>query len=222
MDEISLRDILFTLRSKWWIIIIITVVITSGVFIYSSYFITPMYSSDTTLYVGRNIEGDGSTTYNDLLLGDRLVADYRELVRSRRVTSMTIDKLSLSDMTSARLMSRISVASKSNTRIITITVQDEDPNTARDIANTVANIFKEEVIEIMEVQNVQIIDEAVLNRNPVKPNIRMNTAIGLVLGLMLGVFIVFLIEYLDTSIKNPDDIKKQLDLPVLGVIPKFE
>lgn len=222
MDEISLRDILFTLRSKWWIILAITITITLGVFIYSAYFITPMYSSDTSLYVGRNIEGDSSTTYNDLLLGDRLVADYRELVKSRRVTSMTIDELGLSDMTSSKLMSRISVESKSNTRIITITVQDEDPDTARDIANKVANIFKDEVVDIMEVQNVQIIDEAVLNKNPVKPNIRMNTAIGLVLGLMLGIFIVFLIEYLDTSIKDPEDIKKQLDLPVLGVIPKFE
>jgi capsular polysaccharide biosynthesis protein len=181
-----------------------------------------MYSSDTTLYVGRNIEGDSATTYNDLLLGDRLVADYRELVKSRRITSVTLQELGLDDMSSAKLVSRVKVESKSNTRIITITVEDEDPQTAMNVANKIAQIFKDEVIEIMEVQNVQIIDEAVLNSSPVKPNIRLNTAIGFVLGLMLSIFIVFLIEYLDTSIKNPEDIKKYLDLPVLGVIPKFE
>ena len=48
----------------------------------------------------------------------------------------------------------------------------------------------------------------------------MNVAIATVLGLMMGLFVVFLLEYMDTKIKKPEDIEKHLGLPILGVVPK--
>ena len=48
----------------------------------------------------------------------------------------------------------------------------------------------------------------------------MNVAIATVLGVMVGLFLVFLLEYMDTKMKKPEDITKHLGLPILGVIPK--
>jgi capsular polysaccharide biosynthesis protein len=221
MEEFDIRDLIYTIRTKWWVIFITAIAATAIAAVYSIYILEPVYSADTSLYVGRNTETDTAVAYNDLLLGDRLVSDYRELVKSRRVTGMTIQELGLEDITSKQLADKVSVQSKRDTRIIEISVQDEDPKTAMDVANTIASIFKEQVVEIMEVQNVQIIDKAVENTEPIKPDVRMNIAIGLVLGIMLGTGLVFLVEYLDTNIKTPEDIKKHLDLPVIGVIPRF-
>jgi capsular polysaccharide biosynthesis protein len=56
----------------------------------------------------------------------------------------------------------------------------------------------------------------------VRPNLATNIAIAVVLGMMLGVGIIFLIEFLDNTIKTAEDVQKYLDLPVLGVIPGFD
>ena len=68
---------------------------------------------------------------------------------------------------------------------------------------------------------MQLIDAAELPKSPVKPNKRLNLAVAGVLGIMLGLGVVFLIEYLDNTVKTPEDIKKYVDLPVIGTIPVF-
>lgn len=55
---------------------------------------------------------------------------------------------------------------------------------------------------------------------PTKPNVPLNLALGAVLGLMFGVGLAFFLEYMDTSVKNLDDVEKFLGVPVLAVVPK--
>ena len=106
-----------------------------------------------------------------------------------------------------------------DTEIIQIKVQDHDPETAANLANTIASAFSKQVIRIMNVENVQVLDEAIPQLSPVKPKKAMNIAISLVLGAMLGVLAAFILEFLDTSIKTPEDVEKYLGLPVIGTIP---
>jgi len=74
--------------------------------------------------------------------------------------------------------------------------------------------------EVMELGDIRIIDKALAPDVPIKPNQKLNLAIGGVLGVMLGVMLVFFMEYLDNTIKTADDIERHLGLPVLGLIPK--
>jgi len=69
--------------------------------------------------------------------------------------------------------------------------------------------------------NISIIDRAQVPRWRFKPNLLLNLAIGLLLGAMLGVLAAFLLEFLDDTIKTPDDVEHKLKLPVLGIIPKL-
>ena len=70
--------------------------------------------------------------------------------------------------------------------------------------------------------NVKVLEEVQLPENPVSPNKTMNIAIAFLLGLMVSVGLVFLLEYLDNTYKNKEQLEKGLDIPVLGTIPDLE
>ncbi|MGI6453716.1 MAG: GumC family protein [Syntrophomonadaceae bacterium] len=67
--------------------------------------------------------------------------------------------------------------------------------------------------------SVLVVSEASIPTSPIKPNKRLNVAIAFVLGLMAFTLIAFVLEFLDNTIKTPEDIERELELPVLGVIP---
>jgi capsular polysaccharide biosynthesis protein len=86
--------------------------------------------------------------------------------------------------------------------------------------NTLAQVFIDEATRIYPTGNVQIMDYAPLPDIPVSPNKKLNVAIAFLLGIMVSLGIIFLIEYMDNTIKTEDDIEKYLGLPVIGIIPK--
>lgn len=220
MEEISLRDVFFILR-KWMVLIIILAaiaVLIAGVLSY--YVLKPEYQTFTTLMVGKpkDYQSDGGLEYNEILLNQKLVSTYGELVKSRIVTDRVVGNLGL-NMSYDTFRNKVSVNLVKDTEIIRIQVTDNDPYLAADIANETAEVFMDTVKSIMKVENVQVIDEAQPNLNPIKPRPILNMAIAGVLGLMLGIFLVFLIEYLDNTIKTAEDVEKHLGLAVLGAIP---
>lgn len=77
------------------------------------------------------------------------------------------------------------------------------------------------IAQASSISNVQIVDPAVTPKVPIKPNKKKNLALGLVLGLMLGIGLVFLLDYMDQTIKTAEDVKTKLGLNVLGLIPRI-
>ncbi len=69
--------------------------------------------------------------------------------------------------------------------------------------------------------SVIVVSEASIPTNPIKPNKQLNIAIAMVLGLMLFTLLAFILETLDNTLKTPDDVRCELELPVLGVVPLF-
>lgn len=222
MEEIDLKDIFRMLIKRWYIVLISVIVCSAAAAIISLFVLKPVYQSNTTLYIGKNVDGEKTDlAYNDVLLGSQLVKDYREIVKSRLVARQVLDELKLNDITVDDLTAKLSVDLKNDTRVIQISASDNNPEMASNIANKVAEVFITKVVDIMKVENVKVIDKAEVPENPVKPNKKMNVAVGFLLGLMLGFGVIFLIEYFDNTIKTTDDIKKYLDLPVIGTIPVF-
>jgi capsular polysaccharide biosynthesis protein len=180
---------------------------------------TPLYQSSSTLYVGKKDALSTEQGYNDVMLGNQLVKDYRELILSRTVATKVLTDLKITYLNADQLSSKITVSLKNDTRVIEISATDHDKDLAKKIADGVATVFKDKVFEIMQVKNVNVIDTAEIAKSPISPNKRLNIIVSIMLGLILGIGMNFLIEYLDNTIKTPDDIKKYLDLPVIGVIP---
>lgn len=216
-ETISLKELLQTLRKRLLLILSITfvAVLVSG--IVSFYFLTPIYQSSSQFLV--NQAKDDQPVYNpgEIQTNLQLINTYNVIIKSPAILDIVKNNLDL-DMTTEQLNSKITVGSQTESQVVAITVQDADPKMAADIANTTVSVFQKEIKEIMNVDNVSILAKAEVNSSPVKPNPYLNIAIAMVVGLMAGVGLAFLLEYFDNTVKDEQDIEKNLDLPVLGVI----
>ncbi|MFZ7121497.1 MAG: YveK family protein [Eubacteriaceae bacterium] len=223
-EELDIRELWFIFVKNFKLIVIITLICMILVASVSFFFIDKQYESYTTLMLGKPKDYSGQEdstdiTYNQILLNQKLVTTYREIMKSKVITSKVIESLDL-DITPSQLGNIISVTTLNDTEIIKITVKYTDPVVAANISNETAVIFMDYVSNLMNIDNVNVIDIAEVVDNPIAPNVVLNIAISFVLGLMLGVFIVFLREYLNTKIKSAKEIESLSKYPILAAIPK--
>lgn len=219
--EIDLREIFGMLRKRWLMIASITLIaaiLAAGV---SFFLLKPQYEASTTMIVSYKQNQEALMDYNQLQMSQKLATTYSQIIKSNRIADKVIKKLDL-DLSSKDLNSKISVSQVETTEIFKITVKDNDPELAALIANTEAEIFKQEINEMMKVDSVSTIDVAKVPESPIAPNKVMNIAIATVLGMMVSVGLVFVLEFLDRTYKTPSDIERHLGLPILGAIPDIK
>ncbi len=72
-----------------------------------------------------------------------------------------------------------------------------------------------------QTSDAKVIDPAYPPGSPVKPRKRLNVILGLILGLMMGVGMAFVVEYMDTSVRSPEEVERILGVPVIGAIPEI-
>ncbi|MEW9123456.1 MAG: Wzz/FepE/Etk N-terminal domain-containing protein [Thermotaleaceae bacterium] len=218
LETIDLREYFQIIVKRIWLILLIGFLFAATSGIISFFVLEPVYETSTTLMVGKTKEQETQIQYNDVLLSQKLVKTYGEIAKSRTVSKEVIDNLKL-EMTPEELKGKVSVNLVGDTEIIMVKVQDTDPALTATLANNLAQVFMKHVVRIMKVDNVQVIDKAEIPIRPIKPRPMLNIAIATMIGLMLGLGIVFLLEYLDNTIKTPGDVEKHLDLPIIGAIP---
>lgn len=221
MEEINLKDLFRYFYSKILIIILITIFFGLIGSLYSLFIQTPMYSSKTTLLLANISEMDGDGTgidNNTVSLNQKLVSTYREIIKSKRVLKQVINNLDL-DYEFGALEKMISVNSINDTEIISVVAKNEDPVVAMKIANEVAEIFCDEIVEIYQIKNVNIIDKAEVNDIPYNVNLVKQIIMYLLIGVVLSCAVVFIMYYFDTTIKTKEEIEERVGLPVLGIIP---
>ncbi|WP_458411738.1 YveK family protein [Schinkia sp. CFF1] len=219
MEEISLLEIFQTLKKRLWLIVSITAVAAVASAIISFFVLTPIYQSSTQILVNQAKTEQNVYNVSDIQTNIQLINTYNVIIKSPAILDKVKEELKL-DRSVEQLNNQITVASEKESQVVKITVQDPDPKTAEQIANTTATVFQREIAKIMNVDNVSILAKADAGEHPapIKPQPILNVAIAMVVGLMLGVGIAFLLEYLDKTIKTEQDIEKILELPVLGTV----
>lgn len=220
-DEVTidLMELFSALWAKKTIIILSAVFMALVAFVGTKMFVTPKYTSVTKLFVmTKNDDTSASATYTDLQTGSMLTKDYMELVKSRPVLEKTISKLKL-DVTPEELAGMITTETPTDTRIMSISVTDDDPKEAKQIADTLRKAVSVQITEIMNADSVNTVEEGNLPTSPSSPNVKKNMMLGALLGLVISMGFIVLISILDDTVKTPDDVEKYLGLNVLTSIP---
>ena len=214
MEEIDIKELFKYFKSKLRIIIsVLAIVCLAGGF-YAIYIQKPVYESySKIILIGTN----SSMTTTDISLNKSLVDAYTDVVTSRRVLSQVIEKLNL-DTTYESLASRVKVSGDNSSGIIKIAVSDNNPVLAKDITNAVAYYFTNEVSSLYKLDNVNILDEAIVAEEPSNMSFVKQAAIFVAVGLVLGVGVVFCMYYFDTSIKSSEEVERRTGLKVLSTV----
>jgi len=216
-EVIELREIIQIVKKRIKLIIVVPVVFAILGAIISIYFINPVYEASTTLIVSQSKDSGEAINKGDVDLSKSLIYTYAEMAKSNTVLDNTKQALNLVELNG----DTISVSPVKDTQILKIAVQNTDPKLATDVANTLVEEFTLEISRITKSENVAVVDFAKIPENPIKPNKLMNTVIAGILGEMLILLIVFLMEYLDNTIKTEKDIERYLGISVIGTIPNF-
>ncbi|MFD1334557.1 YveK family protein [Oceanobacillus iheyensis] len=223
-ETISLKEIFEVIKKRLLLIFTFILVAALAAAIISYFVMTPKYENSSQFIVNQsNQEQANQFTQTDIRTNVEIINTYNVIIKSPAILDTVATELQL-DLTSSQLSEKISVASEENSQVVTVTATDPDPLLATDIANTTVQVFQDEIPDIMNVDNVSVLSQAELadEPSPVAPNPILNIAIAMVLGAMVGVGIAFLLEYLDNTIKTEQDIEKQLNIPVLGVISHMD
>ena len=125
-------------------------------------------------------------------------------------------------MSESEFIRNIKVESKSNTEVLLITVSNQDPNVAASIANALSEAFAAKVKEVYKIENISVIDDAVVATKPYNVDMKKNIILFGCAGLFLGAAIVLFVMYVDNTVKDPNEVERLLGMSVIAVIPKYE
>ena len=220
--EIDVFQLVKVLWKRKFLIVLTAIIAGLVAFAYSSFVIKPQYTSTTRIYVvNRNQADKPGLTNQDLQAGAYLVKDYREIILSQDVLEKVVADQKLT-MDAKTLGKKVSVTVPADTRIVSISVRDGNPEEASRIANALREVAAQKIISVTRVSDVTTLEEARPATSPSSPNIRRNTMMATIAGVGFVTVIVLLVELLDDRVKRPEDIEEVMHISLLGVIPNLE
>lgn len=226
MEELDLKELFFMFWNKKLEIILITLMFVAVGIGYSYFFVKPEYTSTTSLVLAQSSSsgqtGDGTISATDLTMNSKLVSTYSELIKRKAILGQVCENLNIPESNIQELRGKIKVNSAKNTEIIEISVTNKDPNKAAAIANEIAKVFGEKIVEIYNISNVYLLDRAEANAVPSNINHMKDVVIFAFIGLVIAAVYVLIANMLDNTIKTEQDVEATTELLVLSSIPNYD
>ena len=220
-EEISLGEIFAIIKQRLLLIISLGIVGLLASALYTFFLVTPMYDSTTQLLVNRTSDSANEIQLSDINTNVQMINTYKDIIKGPVILGDVKDNLA-SNYTVGELGEMVTIGSNENSQVFSMTVTSADPVEAAEIANEIATTFQANIGEIMKVENVSIISEAVVNPNPISPNVLMNLMLGALVGGMLGLGLAFLQHFMDRTIRDNQFIGQTIGWPDLGVISEMD
>ena len=219
MEEINLRDLLIYFRKHLVLFFVMVVLCVSAGTAYTILVQKPEYKSRATIILSS--DKSKTTVQNEITANKNLIETYTEVAKSHRVLDRVIRENNLTESFEA-LSTKINVSFLKNTEIISISVVDANAYRSFELANEVADIFKEEISQIYNDTSVNILDRAVEPRSPYNVDVVKQEIIYTAAGMVLGFGIILVLFYFDRTIKTTEQIDEIFKLPIFGQVHKLE
>lgn len=223
MEEqvIRLDELFEALKKRWLMIVVITLLATVASAVFSFFVIKPQYEASTKVFIGKDEGENQNYSQNDVMMYQKLMKTYSETIKTKDLVSRSLKGTSL-NLEPQEVLNNLTVVSVTDTQILEIKYKSKNPKEAEVVIEEIAEEFINTSKELVPNGNIKIIEAVELPEKPVSPNKKMNIAIAFLLGLMVSVGLAFLLEFLDNTFKNKEQLERELDIPVLGSIPNMK
>ncbi|MDO5328817.1 MAG: Wzz/FepE/Etk N-terminal domain-containing protein [Coriobacteriia bacterium] len=205
-------------KKKIHLLILFPIIFGIGAAIFAWGFMTNDYTSSVAIYVLNHREYQNAPGYlnsNDVATSQQLSNDIAVLAKTNRVTNAVCDELGIEDLKGYS----VGVSSNEKNRVINISVTGKNPNSTAQVCNSIARQTATLAVEVMKAEAVNIIEEAYPSDNPSGPHRMLITLISLFAGIFLALVVIVLDDMLDTTVKNSNDLKELVNIPILAQVP---
>jgi len=221
-DSIKFHEIIDALKKRWKLVVLITLVITIFTAFISFFLIKPKYEASTKVFVGKESNNKiQEYTSNDVQMYQKLLKTYSDVILTKDFVENAIAGENIT-ISKGEILRNLKITPKTDTQILEIKYLSYETEEAKQIVEAITNEFIIISTKLISNANVQVIEKASLPENPVSPNKAFNISVALLLGIIIGVGVSMFLDFKDTTFSCKEDLEKEIDLPVLGVIPKFE
>lgn len=219
-DEIDLLELFALFWNNLFMLLGLSIGAGLICFLVCKFFISPRYNASIDMIVNTRQDNSATVTNDNINSAKSMASTYAIVIKGNIVLDAVIQTLDL-DTTYKQLSKDINVESVNSTQIIRITVENEDPELAGSIVEAIASIAPDVIVETVEAGSCKIVSKVEVNYDPVSPKTTRNVAIVSLVTLFISYGILFILHLLHNYIENDEDVLKQLDLPVLGLIPEI-
>lgn len=223
MGKNSFHEVLSIIKKRFWQIVCL-IIVNTIIAVYINYSILPeIFQAQTQILVNQKSTNKQEITFSQSESDLQLIDTYNVIIKSPAILNIVIERLDI-HISAENLSKQISVSNEVNSRVVNILVENRDAEEGVLLANTIAQVFQEEIPKLMSVDNINILSRAVLGDNPipVKPQKLLNIATTALVSLLLGIGFVMLVDVLDTTIKSEKNLEEITDIPIIGLISPIE
>ena len=212
----SINELAIEAVKRWRILVFIIIIPILISVIYSLFIATPTYDSTAKLYV---IDKNANNiTTSELSVSTYLTKDFSEIITDRYILSRVAEDLG-GNYSYGKIKRGLSVNIPQSTRIIEITCRTDNPKDSKKIVDSVCKVSQENLAELMGLDRITLISEGSLPTRKSTPNLRNNIAVAFLISILLSLVFVFVSYITNNKLTSSEDVKKYLDINILGTIP---
>lgn len=225
LSNFHLEKIFWTLKKKVLYIFMCTSILALLAGAYAAYTSTSLYLAQITFYVYSNPDYITDSSVNlgsaEMTQAKNLISSYTQILKSRTFLEKVQEETGCTYSVEA-LRQRISASAVANTAAFTVSVLDEDPVTAMNLANAIGDLAPAEIVRIVKSGGIEILDDAVLPTVPYESTSMLKLIlIGAVAGFVLSAGWFLLRSLLDTTVRRKYEIEDLFTIPILGDVPEM-
>ena len=218
-EEIDIKRVLEIISNKKIFIVLILIISIALGCIYSYYYKVPEYKSSVTiLLVADETKNEKQVTQTDVTLNSELITTYSSIIKSSNILNKTIENLGL-DISAKKLNKNVEAVQVDKTQFLKVSVKNENPEIAKNIANEIAKVFTQEIKEIYNIANINIVDEAEIATQPCNINHSKDLVVFSFVGIALSAMLILGVYFFEDTINDELDIEKNINIQCLGTVP---
>ncbi|MGL4873249.1 MAG: YveK family protein [Clostridium sp.] len=222
-ENINISDLFEIIKLRWKIIATSVVVFLVCSIVLSFFIIKPQYETNVKVFIGKGVTADKQTGYDnsEVTMYQNLLGTYANVIQTNSLVAEALKNANI-DLNPAKVLKKLEVTPVANTQILEISYRDTNKERAVKVIDSITKQFIKRSKTLISNGNVQVLEDASYPKGAVSPHKTLNILIGLILGIIVGIGIVVVLEMMDNTFKTPEDLRKTIDVPVIGIITEFD